>query len=145
MNIKFKKLTKTAHIPTRGSEEAAGYDLYADTSERTYIAPHTTVIIDTGLSIAIPQGYFGGIYARSGISSKRGLRPANCTGVIDADYRGPIKVALHNDTDEVRIIESQERIAQLIITAFASINFTEVDNLEETDRGTCGFGSTGSK
>ena len=102
MNIALKKLTETAKLPERGSVMAAGYDLFADLTEEIEILPHTTTMIGTGIAVAIPEGYFGGVYARSGLSAKEGLRPANCTGVVDADYRGEIKVALHNDSDEKR-------------------------------------------
>ena len=143
MNI--KKVTSTAIIPTRGSEKAAGYDLYADTNSVVEIKPHKTKKINTGIAIMIPNGYYGAIVARSGLSTKKGLRPANCTGIIDSDYRGNIKVALHNDSDEVQTIEPHERIAQLVICPFLSVEFNEVDELDETERGENGFGSTGTK
>ena len=143
MNI--KKLTSTAIIPTRGSEKAAGYDLYADTDSVVEIKPHKTKKINTGIAIMIPNGYYGAIVARSGLSTKKGLRPANCTGIIDSDYRGDIIVALHNDSDEVQTIEPHERIAQLVICPFLSVEFNEVDELDETERGENGFGSTGTK
>ena len=143
MNI--KKLTSTAIIPTRGSEKAAGYDLYADTNSVVEIKPHKTKKINTGIAIMIPSGYYGAIVARSGLSTKKGLRPANCTGIIDSDYRGDIIVALHNDSDEVQTIEPHERIAQLVICPFLSVEFNEVDELDETERGENGFGSTGTK
>ena len=143
MNI--KKLTSTAIIPTRGSEKAAGYDLYADTNNVVEIKPHKTKKINTGIAIMIPNGYYGAIVARSGLSTKKGLRPANCTGIIDSDYRGDIIVALHNDSDEVQTIEPHERIAQLVICPFLSVEFNEVDELDETERGENGFGSTGTK
>ena len=143
MNI--KKLTSTAIIPTRGSEKAAGYDLYADTNSVVEIKPHKTKKINTGIAIMIPDGYYGAIVARSGLSTKKGLRPANCTGIIDSDYRGDIIVALHNDSDEVQTIEPHERIAQLVICPFLSVEFNEVDELDETERGENGFGSTGTK
>ena len=143
MNI--KKLTSTAIIPTRGSEKAAGYDLYADTNSVVEIKPHKTKKINTGIAIMIPNGYYGAIVARSGLSTKKGLRPANCTGIIDSDYRRDIIVALHNDSDEVQTIEPHERIAQLVICPFLSVEFNEVDELDETERGENGFGSTGTK
>lgn len=144
MVVEIKKLKDTAILPSRGSEEAAGYDLYADCPQQV-IEPHTTQMIPTSLSVAIPKGYFGGIYARSGLASKQGLRPANCVGVIDSDYRGEIMVALHNDTDEERVIEHGERIAQLIIQPFLEIEFAQTDELLDTKRGSGGFGSTGTK
>ncbi|WP_167956616.1 dUTP diphosphatase [Anaerosporobacter faecicola] len=144
-SIKFKKLTKTATLPKRGSVEAAGYDLFADLSDQVEIAPHETMKISTGISMAVPKGYFGGIFARSGISVKKGLRPANCTGVIDSDYRGELIVALHNDTNMVQTIEPQERVAQLIVIPYLAFEIEEVQELDVTERGEGGFGSTGMK
>ena len=141
--VKIKKLNKNAIIPTRGSEYAAGMDLYACIDTPIIITPHQTVKIGTGLSIEIPHGYFGAIFARSGLATKEGIRPANCTGVCDEDYRGEYVVALHNDTDEERIIEPNERIAQLIILPYLPVEFEEVDALSDTERGDKGFGSTG--
>ena len=128
-----------------GSADAAGYDLYACPADGqcVTIAPHVTAMIGTGLALAIPAGYFGGVFARSGLASKQGLRPANCVGVIDADYRGECTVALHNDTDEVRTVAPGDRIAQLVILPFLAAEFAEADALDETDRGAGGFGSTG--
>lgn len=143
MNIQIKKLTDTAILPDRGSEYAAGYDLFADISNEEEIKPHTTKLIGTGLAVAIPEGYFGGVYARSGLSLKEGLRPANCTGVIDSDYRGEVKVSLHNDSDEVRVVTPNQKIAQLVISPFLEVTFDEVNDLDETSRGSGGFGSTG--
>ena len=147
MNVKIKKLNSNAIIPTQGSDKAAGYDLYAclnanDTS--VTIFPHTTKLIHTGLSIQPPEGYFGMIVARSGIATKRGLRPANCVGICDEDYRGEYLVALHNDTDEIQYIRQGERIAQLIFMPYLQSEFLEVEELDETSRGTGGFGSTGT-
>ena len=122
---------------------AAGYDLFANIDEELQINPHETKMIGTGLSVEIPEGYFGGIFARSGLSSKEGLRPANCTGVVDSDYRGEVKVALHNDSEVVRTITKDEKIAQLVVVPFLSIEFNEVDELSDTSRGEGGFGSTG--
>ena len=143
MIIRVRKLTKSAILPTRGSREAAGYDLYADLSDDAVIAPHTTRMIDTGLSMEIPEGYFGAIFARSGLASKEGLRPANCVGVVDADYRGPFLIALHNDTDEARVVKHGERIAQLVVIPYLDVSFELTDTLSETERGAGGFGSTG--
>ena len=148
MKIDIKKLTKSARIPTYGSEYAAGCDLYADVSETDDFAelaidPHTTVMVHTGIAMAIPTGYVGLIYARSGLASKKGLRPANCVGVIDSDYRGEIMVPLHNDTDSRRRIEHEDRIAQLIIQPVSQVEFNKVDELDDTVRGAGGFGSTG--
>ena len=143
MNINFVKLSKTAKTPSRGSVESAGYDLYADVNDKVVILPHTTLKINTNIAVEIPDGYFGGIYARSGIATKRGLRPANCVGVIDSDYRGNIVVALHNDSDESQIVEPDERIAQLIVQPYLNVELKEVDSLSNTERGHGGFGSTG--
>lgn len=142
MKIKIKRLSETATLPTRGSVAAAGYDLYADIEETT-IQPGETKKIPAGISVEIPEGYFGGIFARSGLSTKEGLRPANCVGVIDADYRGPIMVALHNDSDVVRTITPGEKIAQMVVLPFLSVEFEEVEELTDTERGAGGFGSTG--
>ncbi len=144
MNIKIKKLKENAVIPTRGSEKAAGYDLYACfEGESLTIPAHSTVKVGTGLAIAVPDGYFGAIFARSGLATKQGLRPANCVGVADSDYRGEYIVALHNDTDEDKVIAKAERIAQLVVMPFLSVEFDEVEELDETERGAGGFGSTG--
>ncbi len=143
INVHIKKLNKKAIIPTRGSEYAAGYDLYACINEDVTIAPHETVKIGTGLSIAVPNGYFGAIFARSGLAAKSGLRPANCVGVADSDYRGEYIVALHNDSDQVRTVSCGDRIAQLVILPFLAVEFVETDELDKTERGTGGFGSTG--
>lgn len=146
MEIKIKKLKETAVLPTRGSAAAAGYDLYAclDTDSVT-IKPNSNVKIGTGLSIAVPDGYFGAIFARSGLAAKENLRPANCVGVADSDYRGEYIVALHNDSDTERVVKNGDRIAQLVIMPFLSVEFTEVDELDETQRGAGGFGSTGKR
>lgn len=143
MNIDILTLSDSAKLPERGSDMAAGYDLFADIAEDIIIDPHTTAMIGTGLAVAIPEGYFGGIYARSGLSSKEGLRPANCTGVVDADYRGEIKVALHNDSDFERTITPGQKIAQMVIMPFLSVEFQQVEQLDNTERGQGGFGSTG--
>lgn len=145
MNVKIKKLNENAIIPTRGSEYAAGYDLYACITENITIEPHSTVKVGTGLAIEIPDGYFGAIFARSGIATKRGLRPSNCVGACDSDYRGEYIVALHNDTDVPQVIEPHERIAQLIVMPYLPVEFTEVEELTDTVRGSGGFGSTGVK
>jgi dUTP pyrophosphatase len=152
MDIKI--LREEAKLPTLGSEYAAGYDLYAAISLETdpagdtvagqiEIPPHETRMIPTGIAIAIPEGYWGGIYARSGLATKQGLRPANCVGVCDSDYRGEYIVAIHNDTNEPKTIKSGERIAQMILLPYIPMTFTEVDELSDTNRGEGGFGSTG--
>jgi dUTP pyrophosphatase len=120
-----------------------GYDLYACSDEDVTIAPHCTVKVGTGVSMAIPEGYFGAVYARSGLSAKQGLRPANCVGVVDSDYRGEIIVALHNDTDAETTIDKNERIAQIVVTPYLSVEFEETMDLDDTERGSGGFGSTG--
>ena len=145
MRVEVKKLSETAVLPIRGSAQAAGYDLCADVENAVTIQPGETAKIGTGIAIAIPQGYFGGIFARSGLSTKKGLRPANCTGVIDSDYRGPIIVALYNDSDKEQTIEPGERIAQLILIPYLTAEFEQVAELDETARGEGGFGSTGAK
>ena len=145
MNIKIKKLNENAIIPTRGSEYSAGMDLYACTSTPVIIAPHETVKIGTGLSIELPDGYFGAIAARSGLSTKQGLAPANKLGVCDSDYRGEYIVPLHNHSNEPQMINPMERIAQLIVLPYLPVEFEEVDELTNTERGDCGFGSTGKQ
>lgn len=143
MNINYKKLNDKAIEPTRGSEYAAGYDLY---STKDYeIAPHSTVKVGTGLAFELPENTFGAIFARSGLATKKGLRPANCVGVCDQDYRGEYIVALHNDTDELMTVDAGERIAQFVLLPFIPMEFTEVEELSDTARGMGGFGSTGTK
>ena len=133
IEIKIKRLSDTAKIPTRESSCAAGYDLYADIPEDITINPHETMKINTGVAMEIPEGYFGGIAARSGLATKEGLRPANCYGIVDSDYRGQIIVALHNDSDVERVVTPQERIGQIIIQPYLNVTFCEVDDLTETD------------
>lgn len=144
MEINIKLLNENAKVPTRGSEYAAGYDLYAATAESIDIAPHSTVKIGTGISVELPNGTFGAIFARSGLATNKGLRPANCVGVCDSDYRGEYIVAIHNDTDEMMTIAAGERIAQLIVMPFVAVEFNTVEELTETQRGDGGFGSTGT-
>ena len=108
------------------------------------IMPGETLMIGTGVHVEIPDGYFGGIFARSGLASKKGLRPANCVGVIDESFRGEIKVALHNDSKEMQVIKDGERIAQLVIIPYATVIFNQVDELGKTERGENGFGRTGT-
>lgn len=145
MRIAVKKLNNLAKIPTIGSDKAAGADLYAATSYDITIQPHQTIKVGTGLAMEIPEMRFGAIFARSGIATKQGLRPANCVGIVDSDYRGEIIVALHNDSDEEQIIPAGSRIAQLIIMDFNRVYFNEVNELSDTERGEGGFGSTGTK
>ena len=143
MVIQLKKLKENALLPTRGSEYAAGYDLYACLEEDVLIAPGQTVKIGTGLAVAVPEGFFGAVFARSGLASKEGLRPANCVGVCDSDYRGEYIIALHNDSGMERTVRHGDRIAQLVILPFLPAKFEECDSLPETARGAGGFGSTG--
>lgn len=143
--IFVKKLNEKAKLPTRGSEAAAGYDLYACLDETVVIKPGETTKIGTGLSMALPDNYFAAVYARSGLAIKQGLRPANCVGIIDSDYRGEYIVAIYNDSNEERVIEPEERIAQLILQRYSPMIFEEVEELNATDRGEGGFGSTGIK
>lgn len=139
--MKIKKLDEKAVIPKRGSASAAGYDIYS--IEDVSIPSGETKLIRTGLSMEIPENYFGGVFARSGLAVKEGIRPANCVAVIDADYRGELMVPLHNDSKEERRITVGERIAQLVILPFLPVEFEETDELSETVRGEGGFGSTG--
>lgn len=143
MEMNIKKLTPTAVTPTRGSNFAAGYDLYADSAEPIFIAPHSTEKISTGIAVELPRGTFGGVFARSGLATKQGLRPSNCVGVVDSDYRGDVIVALHNDTDTIRTISPYERIAQFIVIPYLTLELKEVEELTDTLRGEKGFGSTG--
>lgn len=142
-DILIKKLTDTAVIPTRGSSEAAGVDLYANISEEIKIKPYETKKIGTGVAMKLPKGTFGAIFARSGLATKNGLRPANCVGVCDSDYRGEYIVPLHNDSEEIQTVKPGDRIAQLILMPYIPMDFIEVGELEETERGAGGFGSTG--
>lgn len=139
--IEYKKLKENAIEPTRGSEQAAGYDLYA--CEGATIHPHTTEKIGTGLAFKLPVNTFGAVFARSGLATKEGLRPANCVGVCDSDYRGEYIVALYNDTDSVREIQAGDRIAQLVLMPYVAMQLKEVEDLDETSRGDNAFGSTG--
>ena len=167
MKIKAKRLSDTAKLPTYGSEKAACADIYCDLRvdkcidlnpanvdfkhmeysgdcfNRVHIAPHSTVKIPTGWAFQPPEGYAVFIYARSGLSTKNGLRPANCLGVCDEDYRAEYIVALHNDTDEVQTIHNGDRIAQLEFRPYEQSEFELVDELDKTERGLNGFGSTG--
>lgn len=144
MEINIKLLSDNAKVPTRGSEYAAGYDLYAATTKDIKIPPHSTMKIGTGVSIELPNNTFGAIFARSGLATTKGLRPANCVGVCDSDYRGEYIVPLHNDTNMEMTVAKGERIAQLVVLPFVSVEFNIVDELSNTDRGDGGFGSTGS-
>lgn len=147
--MRIKKLHSEAVLPTQGSSAAAGYDLYS--VDAFCIEPGDTKLVHTGLAIEIPEGFWGGIYARSGLATKKGLRPANCVGVIDSDYRGEIMVALHNDSSSIQHVDAGDRIAQLIFHQQWTISPDEdeniwqvVEDLSETNRGEGGFGSTGT-
>ena len=144
-NVPIKKLDPEAVIPTYGSAYAAGADLYACIKEPVTIAPGETMLIKTGLAMEIPVGYAGLIYARSGLASKKGLAPANKVGVVDADYRGEVMVALHNHSNVEAMVEPKERIAQLVIAPYLTATFMETETLNDTVRGEGGFGSTGTK
>ena len=141
--IRVKKLREGALLPTYGTTQAAGADLYACLEAPMTIAPGETAWVPTGLALEVPEGCAGLVYARSGLATKRGLAPANKVGVIDSDYRGEITVVLYNHGSEAQTISSGERIAQLIITPVLTPAYTETDRLSETLRGTGGFGSTG--
>lgn len=139
------KLDKRAKTPAYGSRYAAGADLYAVTDGDISVEPRQTVMIHTGLAVEIPEGYAGLVFARSGLASKKGLAPANKVGLIDSDYRGEIMVALHNHSEETRVISDGERIAQFVIVPYLAAEYNECGELSSTDRGTGGFGSTGSR
>jgi dUTP pyrophosphatase len=141
--IRVKKLKENAMMPTYGSAEAAGADLYACLTEPITIKPGESVFVPTGLAMELPRGYAGLIYARSGLACKRGLAPANKVGVVDSDYRGEFMIVLHNHGSATQTVEHGERIAQLVITPVFTPGFTEVDELTDTLRGGGGFGSTG--
>ena len=145
MEVKIQKLRPGAVTPRRGSADAAGYDLYACPADGqcVTIAPHVTAMIGTGLALAIPAGYFGGVFARSGLGIKKGVCLSNGVGVIDSDYRGECFVALHNDSNEERTVRHGDRVAQLVLLPFLPMEFEQVDTLPETVRGEGGFGSTG--
>lgn len=144
MEIKIKKLHDNAMISTKAHPTDAGFDLYACLEENIYIPPHETIMIPTGFAWEIPEGYFGGIYARSGLATKENLRPANCVGVVDSSYRGEVIVAIHNDSSKyIRQISPNEKIAQMVIHSCVECNLTEAEELNSTDRGTGGFGSSG--
>lgn len=144
-DLRIKKLRDNAQMPTYGSEYAAGADMYAAIDEAVTIQPNETKFIPTGLAFEIPEGYAGFIYARSGLACKKGLAPANKVGVVDADYRGEVMVALHNHGIEAQTVEAGERIAQMIIAPFVAVNYIFSDELDDTVRGAGGFGSTGRK
>lgn len=141
MEIKVKLLYTDSIMPTRGSEYAAGYDLYAH--EDAVIEPHTNVKVGTGVAIQPPKGSFGAIFARSGLATKQSLRPANCVGVCDYDYTGEYIIALHNDSNEPKTVLKGDRIGQVVFIPYIDTNIVEVPELDATLRGDGGFGSTG--
>jgi len=141
--IRFKKTNDKAIVPTYGTEYSAGADMYACIDTPVIIEPGKTVLIPTGLALEIPEGYAGLIYARSGLATKKGIAPANKVSVIDSDYRGEIRIPLHNHSDEAVTIDVAERIAQIIFTPYLKVVFEESDSLSDTERGLGGFGSTG--
>ena len=143
MNINIKLINSIAIMPTRGSTDAAGYDLY--TYESGDINPNETVKFHTGISMEIPKGFVGLVFARSGLGINHGIVPSNCVGVIDSDYRGEIMVALHNHSNETYSVKENERVAQIVIVPFLSVEFKKVTELTNTERGVKGFGSTGKK
>lgn len=162
INVKVKRLSETAILPTYGSDGAGCMDLYADIPEKRYYPPtsshtyrndtliggvnilsHDTVKIGTGFAFQPPHGYVGLIFARSGTATKQGLRPANCVGVCDCDYTGEYIIPLHNDTEVEQTIYHGDRIAQLMFIPVEQANLILVDDLDSTDRGSGGFGSTG--
>lgn len=145
MQVAIKKLNGNAIVPAYGSEFAAGADLYACLENEITVEPHRTVLIPTGIAIELPVGYAGLIYARSGLATKKGLAPANKVGVVDCDYRGEVKVALHNHSEVPQVVAAGERVAQLVITPYLTAEFIEKDELSDTVRGAGGFGSTGTK
>lgn len=159
IDVKIKRLYDTAQLPHRAHETDAGADLYAHCPDAKFhewdggiynpevcgvkIRPGETVMIGTGIAMAIPVGYFGGIFARSGLSTKEGLRPANCVGVCDASFRGEVMVPLYNDSNETRIVTNGQRIAQMVILPMPAVELIEVENLDNTTRNDGGFGSSG--
>lgn len=143
VNVKIKFLNDLAKKPTKADGGCAGYDLYAAIPNRLVIFPHETIKIGTGIALELPDNIFGAIFARSGIATKEGLRPANCVGVCDSSYRGEYIVPIHNDSNCSRYIEPGERIAQLIFLPFETATFNVVNKLSKTERGDGGFGSTG--
>lgn len=149
LEMKFKRLSDTMIVPTKAHDTDACFDIYADalsfrSDGEICIAPHETVIIPTGFSANIPHGYWGAIFARSGLASKQGLRPANCVAVIDEPYTGEWKIPIYNDSEDIRVIHHGDRIAQFTLLPYYDIQLEEVEELDETDRGANGFGSSGT-
>lgn len=145
MKVNYLKLNEKAITPTYGSDSSAGADLYALLDNSIDIEPGKTFMVHTGIAMEIPEGYVGLVFARSGLASKKGLAPANKVGVIDSDYRGEIMIPIYNHSESIQTISCGERVAQIILTPYLKADFNLVCDLTETDRGTKGFGSTGSK
>lgn len=155
INVKIKRLSETAQLPTKNFDSDAAFDLYADIQDTfkpfgstedvkgIKIMPGQTVKVSSGVAMEIPEWYWGAVYARSGLATKQGLRPANCVGVIDSHYRGAIIVAIHNDSNEVQIVRHGDRIAQFMLAPVIETSFEEVNELSDSDRGEGGFGSSG--
>lgn len=143
MELKVKKMRDNAVIPTRGSVEAAGIDLYSCLDNYEPIQPGETKLIPTGIACDFPDGYFGLVSVRSSVGIKRGLRLANQIGVIDNDYKGEIMLGIYNSGDETVILDDKERLAQMILLPYVTYNIVETDSLSETERGEGGIGSTG--
>lgn len=141
--VSVKLLDPRAKLPAYGSADAAGADLRVLTDGPVTVAPGETVLLHTGIAVAVPQGYAGLVYARSGMACKRGLAPANKVGVIDADYRGEVMIYLHNHGSEPQVVEDGDRVAQLVIVPYLTARFIQVEELDDTQRGSGGFGSTG--
>ena len=141
--IKVKRVTETAIVPERLSIGAAGFDMYVDSENPIIIKPRETIVLHSGIAFEIPRNYYGAIYARSGLATKLGLRPATCVSIIDSDYRGEVRLPIYNDSDEARTISPHERVAQIIFQEAVFVDIEIVDHLEDTERGTGGFGSTG--
>lgn len=153
--VKIKRLADDVELPKKAHIDDAGFDLRAHLPNDEFhewgggkvngikIRPGETVMIGTGIAMSIPVGYFGGVFARSGLSTKEGLRPANCVGVVDCSYTGEVMVPLYNDSNETRIITNGQRIAQLVILPCPDVELVEVDNLDKTTRNDGGFGSSG--
>lgn len=145
MYVKIMRLLRGAKMPTKGTAQSAGWDLYAYLgSPYLILKPGENVKLHTGIAMAIPSGYFGGIYARSGLAVRNGLRPSTCVSVIDSDYRGEIIVDLYNDSGEAQAIYEGQRVAQIVIQRCEPVQWQQVTHLDETERGSGGFGSTGS-
>ena len=143
--VKYIKLNENAIVPTYGTEYSAGADLYTLPGDAIELKPGETVMIHTGIAMEIPHGTAAFIFARSGTATKRGLAPANKVGVIDSDYRGEVMVPIHNHSNQIQHVEGGERVAQMVIMPYVKAEFVESENLDETDRDTKGFGSTGTK